>query len=68
MKQPKNYEAWHQYESDCHGVPQAEYEDCVEQGCLTAANEAQHAELVRRVASEYQFTLSTWTPAIPVRS
>jgi hypothetical protein len=66
MNDPHNHEVWHQYEDGTEG-PKAEYADYDEQASLSPADEAEHAEFVRRVAAEFEFPLSTWTPAIPVK-
>ena len=67
INDPHNNEAWHQYEDGQEG-PVAEYADYDEQVTLAATAEAEHAEFVRRVAEEYEFPLSQWTPAIPVKT
>ena len=66
MNEPHNRDAWHQYEGLSEG-PCAEYSDFDEQASLEREAERAHSEFVERVAAEFGFTLSKWTPIIPVR-
>jgi hypothetical protein len=59
---------WLGFEDEDHeGRAKAEHTDFEEQSALSPEAEAEHAEFVRRVAAEYEFPLSNWTPTIPSR-
>lgn len=60
---------WFGFEGEDHeGGSPAEYAVVEEQVALTAEGEKEHAEYVKRVAAEYDFPLSDWTPVIPSRA
>lgn len=46
----------------------AEYADFAEQAELDPSDAVSHREFVRRVADEFGFALTRWTPAIPRRA
>jgi hypothetical protein len=60
--------SWLGFEDEEHeGGARAEYRDFDEQSDLSRDEEAGHDEYVRRVAEEFGFPLSDWTPTIPSR-
>ena len=58
--------SWMGFENEEHEGRggRAEYRDFDEQSELSAEDEREHAIYVRRVAAEYGFPLSNWTPTI----
>jgi hypothetical protein len=61
-------QTWFGFEGEDHeGGLHAEYAVVDEQIELSPEDEKEHAEYVSRVAAEYGFPLSDWTPTIPSR-
>jgi hypothetical protein len=54
-------------DEEFEGAACAEYADFDEQLSLSQQDEREHAEYASRVAAEFGFPLSNWTPTIPSR-
>jgi hypothetical protein len=67
MSDVQRHEGWEVFEAPAPDQKHAEYDAYNEQAELPANEEAEHAEVVRRVAAEHDFPLSNWQPKLPVR-
>jgi hypothetical protein len=59
-----NTDNWLVFEDDTKA---AEYDDFDEQVQLRPEDAVEHREYVKRIAEEFGFPLSDWTPTIPSR-